>query len=193
MSHLVCTSSLFLFSHHNSERGISDRFVQQEFVQALRMLEGLPVWIVVRLCTDEDEVVEFWNNLDGQLELSLEVLDDFVAEAKEIREHNAWLNYGLPLHRMREMGFYSKLFDLLDERTLAKDELRDFFRLLFGAGARDGVPDPEASWSDFVTAMERCNRRAGQTWNPVTRRMESWIDVRNLRSTYKKRFFCWRK
>ena len=93
--------------------------------------------------------MEFWNNLDHELELSLEVLDDFSAEAQEIaKAGNAWLNYGLPLHRMREMGFYSKLFDLLDERPLGKDELRDMVRLLFGTAHVDGLPDPEADWDD---------------------------------------------
>eukprot|EP00977_Amphora_coffeiformis_P009970 scaffold2330_cov153-Amphora_coffeaeformis.AAC.2 len=154
------------------ERGISDRATQQQFVSALRSLEGLPVWIVVRLCTDE-------------------VLDDFIAEAKEIQETNAWLNYGLPLHRMREMGFYSKLFDMLDERKLAKDELRDFFRLLFGTNHMDGVPDPEADWSGFVDSIERLCRKEGKTWNPITKRMDYWVDIRKLKRAYKKKGWFW--
>merc|ERR1712157_161158 len=104
--------------------------IQQEFKDCLRSLEGLPVWIVVRLCTDEDSVVEFYNDLDSELELSLEVLDDFTGEAEEVYEFNKWLNYALPLHRIREMGFSHKLFDLLDERALSKSELMEFFVLI---------------------------------------------------------------
>jgi hypothetical protein len=55
-------------------RGYSNPTVKQQFVDTLRSLEGMPVWIVVRLCTDADEVVQYWNDLDEQLELSLEVL-----------------------------------------------------------------------------------------------------------------------
>ena len=124
--------------------------------------------------------MDFYNNLDEQLELSLEVLDDFMGEAKEVYEMNPWLNYALPLHRCREMGYYDRLFDLLDERMLTKGELRDFCMLLFGGTNFDGVPDPEEDWNGFMEAIKKLVKMESDQWNPIKKRMCPWIDWRVL-------------
>ena len=146
------------------ERGSSGKYQQKQFVESLRMLEGLPVWVVVRLCTDEDEVVNFYNDLDEQLELSLEVLDDFCGEAAEVYEFNSWLNYALPLHRCREMGYHHRVFDMIDERRLTKSELREFCELLFGADKFDGVPDPDLDWVGFSSRIDAMLKQEKRQW-----------------------------
>jgi hypothetical protein len=165
-------------------QGNSNAMVKQQFVEALRSLGDLPVWVVVRLCTDQDDVVEFWNSLDSQLELRLDILDDFISEAKEVHDCNKWLNYGLPLHRMREMGFHHNIFDLLDERKLSKDELRDFCKILFGSGLMDEAADPEGDWKGFCETISRLLAAEKKQWNPITKRMEPWIDMKRLNKEY---------
>ena len=42
--------------------------------------------------------------MDSQLEVNMDVLDDFAAEGAEVQTANSWLTYGEPLHRLREFG-----------------------------------------------------------------------------------------
>jgi hypothetical protein len=172
------------------DRGMCDDGLKERFAEILRSFEGLPVWVVVRLCTDDEQVVNYWNTVDRDLELEFEVLDDFKSEALEVREHNKWLNYGLPLHRIREMGFHNRLFDLLDECQLSKDDLRDFFCILFGNTSMDGVPDPEVDWKGFLASITRIVNIEKTTWNPVTGRMGPWVDMKQLKKDYGPRC-CW--
>ena len=78
--------------------------------------------------------------MDSQLELSLEVMDDFMREAEEVDAENQWLKYSLYLHRMREMGSNHRLLDLLDERKFTLDELRELLVLRFRQDRVDGLP-----------------------------------------------------
>mmetsp|Transcript_24471 Transcript_24471/g.59931 ORF Transcript_24471/g.59931 Transcript_24471/m.59931 type:complete len:399 (+) Transcript_24471:42-1238(+) len=162
------------------ERGFGGLNRNQEFVDALRMLEGLPVWVVVRLCTNDDDIVKFYNDLDGQLELSLEVLDDFCGEAQEVTSQNPWLNYGLPLHRLREFGCHDRVFDILDERPFLKSDIRDFFALLFGRDNFDGMADPLVDWDAFVQQIAHLLHAEAYQYNPLTRRVSPWINISRL-------------
>jgi hypothetical protein len=52
----------------------------------MRPLHLLPVWVVIRLCTNENAIVSYWNNVDKEIELNMDVIDDPLGEAKEIHK-----------------------------------------------------------------------------------------------------------
>jgi len=76
------------------------------------------------LCTEEQNIIDYWNNIDQQLELDIDVLDDQLGDAKQVLEVNKWLTYGEPLHRIREFGASMKELDIIDEKTLAMEQMR---------------------------------------------------------------------
>ena len=133
---------------------------------------------------DDIEVLNFYQNLDEELELSLEVLDDFTAEAAEVNGKNPWLNYASPLHRCREMGFYHRVFDLLDERALTRGELLDFFALLFGKDKLEGISAPDEDWNQFIKAIRKLVDSECKQWNPIKNKMTPWIDLKQLNTIY---------
>ena len=158
------------------------------FIKALEKLLRLPVWLVIRLCTNDKKVVSFYNELDRLLEMNVDVLDDLNEEAKEIRKHNKWLNYTLPLHRCREMGFKHRLFDLVDERKLTLSELRDYCILLFGKDQLDGISDPEENMRSFLSELKRGEISKSNTpqWNVLKKKRTALVDVKKVLKEYGK-------
>jgi hypothetical protein len=171
----------------SDSNGNSGKDEQTLFIDALRSLQGLPMWIVIRLCTDEYQVVKFYSELlDQELELSLDVLDDFVSECKEVKKYNSWFNYALPMHRTREMGFHDRLFDMIDERHLTHQELHQFCVFLFGV---DTMPDPARDWKGFIREIRLLNDAEEPQWNPIKKKMLPWINIKKLDKGYGK-FIC---
>jgi hypothetical protein len=170
----------------SDNQGYSNNRAKSEFVSSLRSLVGYPVWVVIRLCTDEDDVCEFYNELDGQVELNFEVIDDFAGEAKEVYEQNPWLNYGLPLHRLREWGYANKLLDLLDERPLMIGEVKQLVAFLLGIEQWD-IPDPQVDFTEFVTFVNDQQENLRPVFNVVKSRLGPWIDCKKLAKQYGKK------
>lgn len=98
--------------------------------KVMKPLKALPVWVVIRLCTNDPAIIKYWNDIDKELELNMDVIDDFYGEAREIKAKNPWLTYGEPLHRMREFGVHIKEIDLLDEQPCELVQIRQICSIL---------------------------------------------------------------
>ena len=167
------------------EHNTSPPHVLHDFIQALRSFETLPVWLVIRLCTDDEKAFEFFNSIDAQLNLRCDVLDDFCGEAVELYLRNPWLTYGIPLHRFREMGFTIPVLDVLDERALTLHEIRDLCLFLFAIPSTS-LPDPTIDWNGFLKMIWQATQMEPAQWNPVTKSATPWINVTMLEALYGK-------
>lgn len=88
--------------------------------------------ITIRLCIDNKSVLNYWNNIDKNLEIRLNIIDNYRSEASEVYEKNPILNYNYELHRLREYGMINPLCDMLDEQKLETSDTRFLNSLVSG-------------------------------------------------------------
>jgi hypothetical protein len=136
----------------------------------LRELKNLPVKIILRLCTSQDDVVNYWNIIDRDLELNLDVVDDHVSEATELSNTNKWLTYGAPLHRTREYGLVSNEIDKLDEVRTDNDSIMKIAKIIFGG---DNVGSGPLLTNAQIHDLNQ--RFDFKVLNPLTGKNEYWI------------------
>ena len=159
---------------------------KEAFRKALNSLRGLPVWVVIRLLTDDEDVVDYWNNLDQQVEVPLDVLDDWQGEAREVREVNPWINYTQELHYAREFGLAHPIFDLMDEKPFGASEVTQFIGLLFGQGSMLELPHPGVDLDGFLAGVQRLLERTKPSFNIVSKKLKPLISISKLKKHLKR-------
>jgi hypothetical protein len=196
--------------------GYSSPVVDQEFENALLQVQS-KAWVVIRLCTNDENVLAYYQNLDDREEFDLEVLDDYLDEAKEVYSYNPWLTYSLSLHRCREMGMSChgtfRFLDWLDERSLSRDEI---VHALTTLGLVAGL-DPQGKhtshtyhddneWKKFCDRVgseqlhlasqkhetDETRLQAFTPWDPIEKRAACLVDIRCLERHGSKSIFNFR-
>jgi len=134
---------------HNQRSTSQDRDV---FVRQLRrLMVDLPVYVVVRLCTNDSKTVDFYNEIEDDMELPMDVLDDLTGEASEIKQQgNGWFAYTKQLHTIREGGSFLKLLDTLDERRLTETEAALWAQLLMHTDGNEPLPRNKDAFCEAI-------------------------------------------
>ena len=153
--------------------------------EVLQRLKKLPAWLVIRLCTNEQRLVDYWNGIDKELEIEVDVLDDLVSDAREVQAVNDWLVYGEPLHRMREFGAAAKEFDLVDETALGSEQMKALIsHVYFGDDSRSFTQHPDVDWKDFLHVVEAKARANPKTFCTLRNKFVPFIDTKKLARCY---------
>ncbi|CAD7923190.1 unnamed protein product [Amoebophrya sp. A25] len=115
---------------------------------------SLSVMLTINLCTEDDDVVEYYNDLDKALgnEINgLDVLDDLESEQKEIlKAGNTFVTYCEEIHIARMAGCNTVIADSIDEEPLIMFHATKMVKELLGLGRNSGLlggesPSPAAS------------------------------------------------
>jgi len=176
---VICTQGL-----PTDEDGRSGSDIRREFQKEMSRFAGLPVKVIVRLCTDNEKVRDMFNTMDGHFD-SIDVLDDFWGEALEVYLHNPWLTYSMGLHRLRESGLAPRVIDDLDERPLSLDEIHQMCKMLFlGEDGRIDLPHPRKNWDNFFRALKILVEKEKPQWNSIKKGMTPWINLSKLEAMH---------
>ena len=159
-----------------------------DLVEAMRPLQQLPVWLVVRICSDDEAIVTFWNNIDEDLEIDMDVLDDIQSEAEEIRAVNSFLYYNQPLHQLREFGSAMKELDLIDEAMLSSEQMSAVCSMLLCDSKDDPkLPLPELDFGQFISQLKAMLAKRPVIFDPILRTPAPLINVPALCAKYDQR------
>jgi hypothetical protein len=82
------------------------------------------------------------------------------------------------------LGVEKKEFDMLDERLLPDEQMRNVCAALFGVDNRS-LPDPVTQYAAFRKEVSERNDKLPLQWHAGLKKMEKWIVMEELDKAYK--------
>jgi len=153
----------------------------QEFFSVIKSLDRPNVTICVRLCTNDEEVRDYFNT---KFTPGIDIIDDPHTEALEVRKFNKWINYSFNLHLTREMGISHKVLRLIDQQKLTQMEMISYIELIYGEERIKSLPDPLMFWSDFYDGLQDIVDSEKKVWCPYFKSLKPWINLKLLNKEY---------
>ena len=174
------------------------------------LLETLSVRIMVRLCSDESDVIIYWHEIQTQLStinLSITLLSDHITTAAQVSQYNPWLTYGEPLHRLREFGMNVPPLEYLSTRALSEPEMRYVVNVLVKqsadssetGGLEDGLKGDlqsfistirsiivtlETTTNTATTTTTTTHAQATEVYCPIRRVYSKWVNLEMVWEIY---------
>lgn len=146
----------------------------------LKKLCNLGVSITVRLCTDQRKIIDYYNDLDNDREIKLDVIDDLIGESEEIHHKNPWLVYFELLHLFRDRDGVHKICDKLDESKFSISDIHTFCVNVLGI---ENLPDSN-EFEEFINHLENYIRDQPDVYCNYTKRYKPLLDVRKIREIH---------
>jgi len=140
------------------------------------------IFLTVNLCTDDDSIVDYYNGLDEKLgsEVSgCDVLDDYEAEAQEIRScGNDFFTYTHALHVCRMAGCSSKEADMMDEKKMPLHSCLSLVDQLLRIPVKQRLHDAD----NYATYIERVAQLSAevQAYDPRLKKVRPLVNSKAI-------------
>ena len=143
-----------------------------------RLAKQFPVFLTINLCTEDDNVVGYYNELDKTIgtELSgMDVIDDLKSEAYEIvNAGNSFFTYSDEIHTCRMSGCFSVVADILDEEEMSVYHSNKLVREILD------LPEDIPHWTDLDNYIEIVKQNNKQVYDIYSGYKKPLVNINNL-------------
>lgn len=94
-----------------------------DITNIIKEIQSYNTSITIRLCTDESQIIQYWEKIDKQLEIRLDIIESYTEEKTAVIKINKDLRYTNHIHRLRQFGIISNDFDRMDETKLTESQI----------------------------------------------------------------------